>query len=50
MIVKSTRWTGRADAAVALRNALAAIGGSHPDTTQFAAWDKPNHIGNLGGI
>ncbi len=50
MTVKSTRWTSRADAAVALRNALAAIGGSHPDTTQFAAWDKPNQIGNLGGF
>jgi hypothetical protein len=50
MTVGSTRWTSRADAAIALRNALAAIGGTNPDTTQYAAWDRPNHIGSLGGF
>ncbi|WP_375481062.1 helicase-related protein [uncultured Jatrophihabitans sp.] len=50
MAVRGNRWSARADAAIALRNALATIGGSNPDTTQFAAWDKPNHIGNLGGF
>ena len=39
MTVNGTRWTSRADAAIALRNALAAIGAT--DRTTHAAWDKP---------
>ena len=50
MTVGSTRWTSRADAATALRNALAAIGGTTPDTTQYAAWDTRNHLGSIGGF
>lgn len=50
MTVGANRWTARADAAIALRNALAAIGGTNPDTTEFGAWDRPNHIGSIGGF
>jgi N12 class adenine-specific DNA methylase len=50
MTIGSTRWTARADAAIALRNALAAIGGTSPDTTQYTAWDRPHHIGSIGGF
>jgi hypothetical protein len=48
MHVNGTRWTTRADAAIALRNALAAIGS--PDRMPAAAWDLPNHVATIAGF
>ena len=48
MTINGTRWTTRADAAIALRNALAAIG--TPDRLPQAAWDKPTHVATIAGF
>ena len=46
--VNGTRWTSRADAAIALRNALTAIG--TPDRMPYAAWDTRHHIATIAGF
>jgi hypothetical protein len=45
MTVNGTRWTARADAAIALRNALAAI---RPDSDRD--YDKPTHVATVAGF
>jgi hypothetical protein len=48
MTVNGTRWTSRADAAIALRNALAAVGSL--DRMPGTSWDKPHHVATIGGF
>jgi Helicase conserved C-terminal domain len=48
MTVNGTRWTSRADAAIALRNALAAVGS--PDRMPGTSWDKPHHVATIAGF